>query len=101
MNPPYPDMAPLLEWCEAAGEGKGVWGIWTQGLQDIKLFARLDGWSVRTIYKWNGAGYQLCVCIAGGQGWVSQKRLLYAEDFRKPATQDGTPEIYSISGDSL
>lgn len=56
-----PRHGPLLEWREAAGEGKGVLGIWTQGLQDIKLFTRLDGWSVRTICKWNGAGYQLCV----------------------------------------
>lgn len=41
------------------------------------------------------------VCIAGGQGWVSQKRLLCAEDFRKTPTQDGIPEIYSIVGDSF
>lgn len=49
----------LLEWHAGAGEGDRVGRIWMQGLQDIKLFVRLNGWSVRTICKWNGAGYQL------------------------------------------
>lgn len=84
----------------AAGEER-KWGGFVG--KDSRTANFLLGWMVgplepsasRTVLATN-----CLMCISGGRGWMSQKRLVFAEDFRMPSTQDGITESYDVSGDS-
>lgn len=71
----------LLEWHEAEGAGTGVEGF---GLKDSRTSNFLLGWKTGLLEP-SASGVVLdassVMCIASGQGWIFQKRLLFAKDF--------------------